>query len=364
MDPEKEKDKEKASDNKGADALKMFRQDNGFCDVKFIIKNGDSTTFLYYSSYMLCKCDYFKAMLTSGMKESKKTANGYEIAIGGVAPIVFEELLNYIHTGTLFVGDIDNLAELYRLADMYCLQKLTSEIIKYILDGTDLLKQRGKISCKEIVGFANVSIDLWDVLPDPNRFKAIYGFLQMFRYPGAKAPDGFIEKLLHRCSKHHKLMMTTYKYNRSLGIFGLLKLYLVVGSADINVNTTSSINANTNTDITSGTNTDITSGTNANTIANTDPSIEFLREFNQILEVICKEYILGAEPTAGTPPDLRDPARLVEYKRQYFDHIPTQMRKIFWIHYTSILSAGEIFRYKTIIGDIVKMAEDTFGWKK
>jgi len=97
----------------------QFDSKESFSDVAFVVEGKE----LYAHRFALAqRCDFFKTMFGSGMKEGSAHVR---IPIKDIQYDTFLILLKYLYTDLLNISE-DNVLEVFRLADMYDLPKLSS----------------------------------------------------------------------------------------------------------------------------------------------------------------------------------------------------------------------------------------------
>ena len=100
-----------------ANDLKSAINDSAFSDVTFLVEGREIHA---HRAILSARCDHFRAMFTSGMKE----ANEQVVEIPTVRYDVFYAVLNYIYTDTIDKLSAEMAIDVYIAADLYTLDSL------------------------------------------------------------------------------------------------------------------------------------------------------------------------------------------------------------------------------------------------
>lgn len=94
--------------------------DGTFSDLTFILDGGERIK--AHKAILASRCDVFKTMLSSAMREGLKD----EIEIKDTSPEVFKNIINYIYTDEVELHDISMIVNLLIESNKYCLTRLKS----------------------------------------------------------------------------------------------------------------------------------------------------------------------------------------------------------------------------------------------
>ena len=105
-----------------------------FTDVTFIV---EERKFQAHRVLLASRCEYFRALLFGGMRESKSQA---EIVLKETSAQAFETLLKYLYTGRIFLRELgeEHVLDLLGLAHKYGFLALESAISGYLKGNLDL----------------------------------------------------------------------------------------------------------------------------------------------------------------------------------------------------------------------------------
>jgi BTB/POZ domain-containing protein 9 len=105
-----------------------------FTDVTFIVED---KKFQAHRVFLASRCEYFRALLFGGMRESKPEA---EIVLNEISAQSFGTLLKYLYTGRIFLRDLneEHVLDLLGLAHKYGFLALESAISGYLKGSLDL----------------------------------------------------------------------------------------------------------------------------------------------------------------------------------------------------------------------------------
>ena len=105
-----------------------------FTDVTFIVED---KKFPAHRVLLASRCEYFRALLFGGMRESKPEA---EIVLKETSAQSFGSLLKYLYTGRIFLRDVneEHVLDLLGLAHKYGFLALESAISGYLKGNIDL----------------------------------------------------------------------------------------------------------------------------------------------------------------------------------------------------------------------------------
>ena len=108
--------------------FKTLLQSEDFSDVTFLV---EGKKFFCHKVILAARCEYFRALLFGGMKESNTNAG---IALIDTSAASFSVLLEYLYTGTIALKDLkeENVIDLLGLANRYGLLKLQNSIGAYL----------------------------------------------------------------------------------------------------------------------------------------------------------------------------------------------------------------------------------------
>jgi hypothetical protein len=96
--------------------MRHLIDDEEFADVRFIVEGRAISA---HRAILACRSEHFKAMFTSGMRESRES----EITLSHIRVPVFMALLEYIYVDSVNVA-ADMAIELFAAADLYTLDRL------------------------------------------------------------------------------------------------------------------------------------------------------------------------------------------------------------------------------------------------
>ena len=113
---------EHASDVLGA--LRRLRDTNAMCDIELSVAN---RTFRAHKLVLVATIPYLKAMLSSGMRESRQET----IELKSIDPDAFETILDYAYTGEVVVSD-ENVQDLLPAASMLQIESLRDACCKFL----------------------------------------------------------------------------------------------------------------------------------------------------------------------------------------------------------------------------------------
>lgn len=116
--------------------LKSLVNDSTFSDVTFLVENREIHA---HRAILSARCDHFRAMFTSGMKETNEKV----VEIPAVRYDVFYEVLNYIYTDKVDKLTAEMAIDVYIAADLYTL---------------DLLKDKCEAAVQSQINFENAPI--------------------------------------------------------------------------------------------------------------------------------------------------------------------------------------------------------------
>ena len=105
-----------------------------FTDVTFIVED---KKFPAHRIFLASRCEYFRALLFGGMRESKPEA---EIVLKETSAQAFGTLLKYMYSGRIFLRDFseEHVLDLLGLAHKYGFLALESAISGYLKNNLDL----------------------------------------------------------------------------------------------------------------------------------------------------------------------------------------------------------------------------------
>lgn len=107
--------------------LNLLRECNQlFCDCTLII---NKIEFPIHKAVLAASSQYFKALFTSGMRESGDS----RIALHGISALTFQSVLTFIYTGKLTL-DQENVTNVYTAADMLQLEHLQNLCHDFLLN--------------------------------------------------------------------------------------------------------------------------------------------------------------------------------------------------------------------------------------
>ena len=98
--------------------LKNLMKEGYFSDVSFILEDG--SVIKAHKAILASRCEVFKTMLTSSMKEGLKD----EIEIKDTNPEVFKNIINYIYTDEIELNDLSMIVNLLIESNKYNLIRL------------------------------------------------------------------------------------------------------------------------------------------------------------------------------------------------------------------------------------------------
>jgi len=122
--------------------LSEFREEGTLCDVTILV---DGKTYPAHKNVLASCSDYFKAMFTGGMRESRQS----EIVLESISSDVFEQILKYIYEGSFSIEMMSAL-DLLHASSMLVLLDMQKECIKY------LHKNINSKNCFSIRGIGNL----------------------------------------------------------------------------------------------------------------------------------------------------------------------------------------------------------------
>ncbi|KAI9490531.1 hypothetical protein BDB00DRAFT_837547 [Zychaea mexicana] len=98
-----------------------------FSDIRFCIK-ATGTLFYGHKAILSAMSPWFKAIFTSGMRESYESV----IDIEGVDPAIFSRLLHYCYTFSMDIQSVTDAQAILKAADQFQLTKLRDEALRYM----------------------------------------------------------------------------------------------------------------------------------------------------------------------------------------------------------------------------------------
>ena len=117
-----------------------------------LFKFEDQETLCANIDILSAKCDYFAAMFRCGMRESIERV----VEVPDCAKAMFLNVLEFLHFDDFRIRNVDDVVELWRLADMYqleglkycCMNKLESSLNDDGFDMLLFLEQLENLSCQ------------------------------------------------------------------------------------------------------------------------------------------------------------------------------------------------------------------------
>eukprot|EP01135_Chromosphaera_perkinsii_P004443 Nk52_evm21s281 gene=Nk52_evmTU21s281 len=130
-----------------------------FYDVVFhvgseVTPSGDNKTFYAHKAILTCRCDFFASMFRRQGEYIENTSDSDRsvISVPNIRPEVFAGILQFLYTGKADIS-YDNVFELYRAADQYCLEELKQNAEDFVIQ---------EITIDNVASFF-VSADHWKV---------------------------------------------------------------------------------------------------------------------------------------------------------------------------------------------------------
>ncbi|XP_046848322.1 BTB/POZ domain-containing protein 9-like isoform X2 [Xenia sp. Carnegie-2017] len=114
--------------------LAVLLQSSEFTDVTFIVED---KSFPAHRAFLASRCEYFRALLYGGMRESWSQR---EIVLNDISARSFDSILKYIYTGRVHLRDLghEHVLDLLGLAHKYGFLALESAISGYLKGNLDL----------------------------------------------------------------------------------------------------------------------------------------------------------------------------------------------------------------------------------
>lgn len=108
--------------------FKSLLRSEDFSDVTFLV---EGKKFFCHKVILAARCEYFRALLFGGMKESNTNS---EIALIDTSAASFSVLLDYLYTATIVLKELpeENVIDLLGLANKYGLLELQNSIGSYL----------------------------------------------------------------------------------------------------------------------------------------------------------------------------------------------------------------------------------------
>ena len=111
----------------GVSPFADYADSSEFSDIRFRIKPM-GTLFYGHKAILSAMSPWFKALFTSGMRESFESI----IDIDCVDPVIFSRLLHYCYTFSLDIQSVQDARAILEAADRFQLRRLRDEALRYM----------------------------------------------------------------------------------------------------------------------------------------------------------------------------------------------------------------------------------------